>query len=472
MKRIRAEDAWRRATTKDRSFRATRLRVIGKPPLADLDEQLGNGVLILCGLNGTAKTTLLRLVEAAVRGREAVQGRCREEILSDGTFILTLECNETTVDLAIADEPDSAAPQLLLLDSFGLCGRLLEIGNQTNFEDLLEGVEAREYTADEVEEASYVVGKHYEGIRVWEIETPDEEDVVLPVFEAVAGGTRYDFRAMGLGELAALAALWHLDRLDEGTIVLVEEPETFLSASSTVALLDVVAERVHGKRLYAIATSHSLEIIARAPVDSIRLMTSTAGGVVLRRLASRAELEFMLGAYVGQARVVFVEDGVARLVVSELLGRYGGFWGDSVAIVVAGDAQAVRTLCKQLPVTDAIRAAGILDGDQAVDDDAQRNWPLLALPGGEAPDEVLRTATLANRELFADRTGRSLDLTNAAFETVAGRDVHDWFPELARALQLELGSVVRSSLDCWLAIEENRLQAKEFVKGVTSALVN
>ena len=115
--------------------------------------------------------------------------------------------------------------------------------------------------------------------------------------------------------------------------MLLEEPETFLSSHATVALVDVVAQTVDSRRLYAVLTTHSAGIVARAPLEVLRVLMPSGAGVEIRAPESQAELEHLLGSFVGQARLAFVEDRTAAVVVAELLGRFAGLWGQAVDVV-------------------------------------------------------------------------------------------------------------------------------------------
>ena len=80
---------------------------------------------------------------------------------------------------------------------------------------------------------------------------------MLPFLEVEVDGISYDFRSMGLGEFAALVLLWRLRRLRANTVVLLEGPETYLSArasSAFHAVADYVGLDVHSLRRHAVST--------------------------------------------------------------------------------------------------------------------------------------------------------------------------------------------------------------------------
>jgi hypothetical protein len=274
---------------------------------------------------------------------------------------------------------------------------------------------------------------------------------------------------MGLGELAALLTQWVIERAESGTIMLLEEPETFLSSRSTVALLDVLVDQVNAKRLYAIVTTHSPDLVSKAPLSSVRLLTYLDGVVSVTVPNTRAELEQSLGAYVGQARIVLTEDRVAGVLTSELLSRFGGLWGGSVEILWVSGASAVLALCRDFPPAQGLRLVGVLDGDQP--QPAPSGWPVLRLPGTEAPDVMLRRAALEAPERFAAALGRPLPQLNLVLAATSGVDAHDWFPAVAQAVMVEPTHAIRSAVQCWLGEEHNDREAREVVASITTAII-
>ena len=444
------------------------MQVAAKPPLADDVVELSTGMMVVCGLNGVGKTTLLRLIEGSLGDTESISSRVRSELISDGDFRLNLTEDAVGRTLRLGDA--NTAPTLVI-DVFDACARILDVTTQSNFEDLLEGVDPHEYTSDELRTANYVVGKRYERLEVFEIEEPDLEDSLLPFFRASATGIEYDSRNMGLGELAALFSLWSLSRAEPGTVVLLEEPETFLSSHASVALVDVLARTVVSRRLYAVLTTHSAGIVARTPLEVLRVLTPSEVGVTIRRPQSRADLEHVLGSFVGQARIALVEDRTAAVVVSELLGRLGGLWGQAVEVLAVRNGVAeLIALCRTLPQARDLRMVGVLDGDQSVPDESI--WPIVTLPPPDNPDAMLRSAALTNLDCFSHALGRSRQILDAALPPLEGLDDHDWFVRVADSLALDHGAVLRAGVEAWLDDAANQSVADALIKAIVATLVS
>ena len=94
----------------------------------------------------------------------------------------------------------------------------------------------------------------------------------MAYFEVTTEGVTYGSEMMGLGELALHLMLWHLERVEPQSIMLIEEPETHISPRSQQALLNVLARASARKKLWVIVTTHSAGIVARIPREHIRLV--------------------------------------------------------------------------------------------------------------------------------------------------------------------------------------------------------
>ena len=485
MRSSAVQRAWERAVARDRRFTATSLSTSGKRPLADLTCELPNGLVIICGLNGVGKTTLLRLIAEALGGGITP---LRDELRKQGTFELKLNLDGKEMGVPPADK---ATVFGAFLDAADQCNHLLTVAQQPNFEDLSEGIDSYEWTPAEVADAQFVVGKPYTAIRLTEIEDPvpvarlrqgfdsgepdiqpgsgPDDEGLLPLLEVDVDGTTYDFRTMGLGELAALTLLWRLQQSVPNSVVLLEEPETFLSARASAALMSILARTVDSKRLYAVVTTHSPGLIRGAPLSSIRILKQEAGRTALRHPKSSAELEYVLGLPSGSARVVLVEDQAARDFVRELVGRFAEGWASDFEFLITEGEEALVSICKKFPESNGVRIVGVLDGDQKLPEPPPR-WPVLSLPGPENPDSLLRAAALEDLQQFAELCGRDLRTVESVCHVRAGEDEHDWFHSVSSELILDLHVLRRITIEMYL--RKGSVEARELVTRILAVLTD
>ena len=483
MRSSEANKAWKHLVQRDRGFAARRLSAVDKLPLANFTSELPNGLVVVCGLNGVGKTTLLRLVFEALGGTSE---HLRDELRNTGSLELVLEIRG---DNLVVPTQDAPKVPVSFLDAAGECNYVLSLARQPNFEDLADGFDSREWTEKEIAEARFVVGKPYTAIRSTEIEAPIppvgvgendtqrsagfshisaelDDEPTLALIEVEADGSRYDFRTMGQGELAALTLLWRLRQLPRNAVVLLEEPETYLSARASAALLDVLARTVNDRHLYAFVTTHSPGLIRSTPLTSVRVLMSDGGATKLREPTSSAELEYILGLPSGPVRVVLVEDHTALDVISEIVRRYAEGWVPDIEYLICGGEEPLLSVCRKFPRAASVQIVGVLDGDQAAPN-PQPAWPVLTLPGPQNPDLSLRAAALADIKQFADLCGRDLGAVSAASQVRAGDNEHDWFHSVSADLGLDVHGLRRAATKIWADGREE--EARELVQSILSS---
>src|SRR5690606_31701595 len=128
------------------------------------------------------------------------------------------------------------------------------IRSDANFADLLEGIDPILLSDVELGLARFIVGRNYERIEIFEV-SDSSFDGPLPYMRVRAHGVTYETLDMGYGEIAAIYLLWALRRAAGGALILIEEPETFLSPRAQTALVDVIARYVKEKGIVVIMTS-------------------------------------------------------------------------------------------------------------------------------------------------------------------------------------------------------------------------
>jgi hypothetical protein len=115
------------------------------------------------------------------------------------------------------------------------------LGSLSNLDELLEAYSPAQLAESEVDKLSYLVGREYETVEIFEI-GDETEGFAFPYMVVTAAGTKYGSEDMGLGELALHLTNWHLSRVPENSILLLEEPETHISPRSQHTLLNILAE--------------------------------------------------------------------------------------------------------------------------------------------------------------------------------------------------------------------------------------
>src|ERR1019366_10504144 len=86
-------------------------------------------------------------------------------------------------------------------------------------------------------------------------------------------------RTMGTGELAIFFFWWSIERASRDAVLLIEEPETYLSPGSQEALCNFLIQAAVEKHLTLVVTSHSPKIISSLSDENLVFVFRRAQGI-------------------------------------------------------------------------------------------------------------------------------------------------------------------------------------------------
>ncbi|MEW9095380.1 MAG: AAA family ATPase [Clostridiaceae bacterium] len=92
---------------------------------------------------------------------------------------------------------------------------------------------------------------------------------------------------MGIEEHFLFYLYWTFSRIDKDSVILIEEPETFISISSQQCLMNHIAYKASEMGLAIVITTHSPFIIKQVKREHINIISRYGTNVYI----SRAELE-------------------------------------------------------------------------------------------------------------------------------------------------------------------------------------
>lgn len=182
------------------------------------------GITILCGLNGVGKSSLIASIKAAL-------GSADGSIVSKNKFTDKITA-KVVVEGKEVDEINSDKISICYIDSDQSIN-CLKYWEQSNVEELLEQEEPFEFPQQKLKELSEIVGKEYLSCKSYEIS--DQENTFIPVFFDVTESEKkinYNSTGMGIGEHFIIYMYYILDRLSENSILIIEEPESYISVLS------------------------------------------------------------------------------------------------------------------------------------------------------------------------------------------------------------------------------------------------
>lgn len=462
------------------AVRYERLDYRGLRSLHDDSIAFAKGITAIVGGNGVGKSTLAHAAVDVLAGLNGVRslsdrsvrltgGDLRAQVAGEsGTQHISLEVSTAGMRKA-GQALDAEFTWLDPANMAMLCQR--QILRDTAFDDLLESIGSRALTADELDSASYVIGKDYTRCEVWEI--PDYASFdVLPYFRVASSGATYGSEDMGSGELALLITLWTLNCVPKNSIVVLEEPETHVSARSQDALMDLVAWACDRRGLWLVITTHSPIVLRKLPLEHVRLLVVEGGKTRLICEPRLHQLASILGGGVAYRNLLLVEDECAKFLVLAILERVDPDLRHQFSVVVAdGGETRITAVLRELPRVDQWSVVGCYDGDMRGLVDAEDfEWPHVHLPGNRSPEELLREAVRGDTgpAKLATALHTSVENVSVALNASAGRDHHDWLDELSRALTIDKASVVRALTNVWLQVGE--VDAKTFAEDLRRAV--
>lgn len=473
MKSRRASDYWRRLSHSRSAISLEEFVLRGVRGISD-STLSGKGTLnVLCGANGTGKSTILESIHLTLAGKRpllhfgdavkfnAANLAARIQVgaqIKNCVYVGTGQRESLTEDIEIVWlNPGSYSA--LLQREFTLT---------RNFEDYLEGNPSRLFTADELKEISYLVCRDYSAVSVTEIEDYEhlagfEGPEVLPFFSVTSGGASYRSEEMGIGEHALFLLYWYTRRIRAKSILFVEELETHISFQSQVHVLNDLVCRAMDKNVWIMLTTHSPAILERVPLQFVQLCHKRGSEIFVNVSPSANDLALTLGVRPRRAGVCIVEDAAAKAFLIALFQLLRRELALTFEVVVAGSAGDVDKAIGNFPsVGDWLRIVAVHDAD-IPDDNIARNHQVIRLPGTRSPELEIIPAVKANLESCAESLEISVDRLGVVLAAIDGFDEHDWFAELARALGTNYETAMRAAVGAWLTIPANQELADDFI---------
>ncbi|MDQ0076727.1 AAA family ATPase [Arthrobacter oryzae] len=267
---------------------------------------------------------------------------------------------------------------------------------------------------------------------------------------------------MSSGELWVLYCIWELGRSLATDIVLIDEPESYLSPRGHIAFLDEIARRTLAGGFQTIIATHSEAMIRRLPIDLLRFAVRGANGVVIRDDVTHDEVMVALGYEQSVKYLAIVEDSLGEEILRMALAFFGLDHGRSWDIVRLGGTGEARRTLTILSTMRRLVTLLVLDGDQRSD---AEDVDAFFLPGGDPEMSILESCGSE----AADRLGVPRARLDAAIAHTEGMVHQRIFREIAEYLGLDHAFVRRTLVASWLNCIEVREQAQAMVAGMEAA---
>lgn len=442
MRSAKVQDYWRKAYKRKYKNSILTLDLKGLNNLSEIE--LSEGIVAFCGLNGAGKSTIISAIKDIVGltltnqdVRRVNSHKIEGTAAFDGNVVSCTNCEqERFFDKGMDKSSVKYVDCMLstLVQSFMI--------EQANFEELLEQYDEYEVTKEELEDINYLIGKSYSYCSIREIEDVDGSDLPFPFFQVEIDGTKYDTRSMGSGEHFLLYLFWCIKSTDKDTLLIIEEPETYISIFSQTHFADYIGRILAEDGVKVILTTHSPYILRNIKNENIRIVSRVGNKVSIIMPDSDITVEGALGISQNCLGTFFVEDRVAADFLTVILEDKAPWILKQYAIdIVDGESEISERL--KFPKSNNIHYSfvGIYDGDMrnSLSNKDELNWGYCFLPGKNAAEENFRECirTPEKLEKLCAALGKDQQKVIAFLATIEGLDCHDWFLELRKHLSVE-----------------------------------
>lgn len=483
MRHARSNDVWRHLfRTPLQPVKSICIQYADVSPLGSGELVIDKPMTLICGENGAGKTTLLKLLHRALWEGTGEWSSIRELLPP-----LVLTGTVTGFSARLGAEPDlhlctspaefherlstSAQPvEISFVDTASLVPTITHtIRADQNFSDLLEGLSPRFWKEESLNAISQLVGRSYSAVEVFEIDdyAPFGR---FPYFRVRFNEVQYGSECMGMGELALFHLYWVIDSAREGSLLLLEEPESFVAPRSQRIFIDWLAAQCLQKKLLAVVASHSGVIAERFPQDGIVLCTRTREGAIAQRNPPPHILVERLGILSHRRCLLLAEDEAARALTVALLRELEPRLQTECEVIAAGSSGAITAALRAVPMVTSRRIVliGVYDGDQEGLVPADVRWPHVLLPGGANPELFIQDLMLSSPlEQLSERLGLNESIIRTALGGADGREPHDWLGEVCRSLEASIGLLANRVVPLWIAANPN--EARRFGSQILEA---
>lgn len=417
--------------------------------LGTVTASLESGVTVFCGVNGVGKTQFLNSLSARLDGGDT---------------------GDATVDVDV--HAIAKAVKCVHVDTGWECfDTVSQVSRAPSLDQKRAASDRPPKDKQTAALLGFILNRDYDSASAQELDRDDADGTGMSTwyyYELTYRGATYGPREMSLGELAASIVLRALRTARHGSVLLLDEPENFLSPQARRRLLDVIVSHAVDRKLSVVIASHSIEMARRLPTTSLRTIErdSQGTGVAIDSMMFPFRVARAIGIEQRPDVLLLVEDAFARLLLKAILARQLPTWRMELGIVesgrqhgsVGGGEGAVVQAAKALSDNDiGIRVLGILDGD-AREQEALRGKPYLAfLPGLAAPESVVLDAVLASPSSAAAALDVPEEAIAKGLRAVEGVDSHDRPATLCQAVGIEVTEIVAYAAR-WLATSAEHSQ--------------
>lgn len=474
MREAKAKDYWGKIRKYAYRSYLSQINMHGYNNLGELE--LGKGIQVICGLNGVGKSTII----SAIKDLLGIPLEKKDKIKIENAYVTgqayykgnKYECNNRTQKLTSQTEHEEGVG---FLEYQNIAAISRTIWKQENLDELLDQNEIIDFQIQDIEQINYLTGRNYTKISLIEVEDIEIEDVesidTFPFFIVEEGNTTYDTRKMGTGEYCLFYMYWYINKQESQSIILIEEPESFVAIKSQKNFMNFVAKQSVEKGISFVISTHSPYILENVENNNIHIISRYFGNAIIKR-PSTYSANVILGVDDEICGTFLVEDVLAKEFLKvifekeriELLRKYN--------IEVATDSSHITSIMeKDILKNIKHKIIGVYDGDQRQENFDKNKLQFVFLPLKKDVETDMRNLLLSDEAYvkIANLLGKRNEDVFEALSKIAGLNYHDWWDELCKILGVSMQVMLHTLYDVWKENNKNEIQA--FISDVDTVVL-
>lgn len=472
MRSAKTEDYWRKISKRNFNSYVKHIDLNGHNGIEKIN--IKPGIFAICGLNGAGKTTIISAIKDVIGMPRSIQDEMK---IGDASITGTIVYNKKYYDCSNEETKrlvsDGVTNDEINFIEYSQAVTMLDFfWKQDNIEELIEQYDMSDLEIVIVREISYLVGKQYTKIFICEVE--EIEGIgTIPFFKVEIDDATYDSRSMGIGEHCLMYIYWVIMKSHNDSIVILEEPESFVGIQSQINLMNFIAKASAEKGISFIITTHSPFILDKIENKNICIISRASGMTGISNPCEQMSAKTILGGKDSIKGTFFVEDDIAKLFLTILLEKEDTYSYRNYTIEVAGSASMI-TKVLQCPCSPNIKYkfVGIYDEDQRnIVDISKNNWPTCFLPPHKDVESTMKAMFSEPDKVkkLSEKINKSLDVILIALSQISGEDHHDWLMDFCHVISADITMILRSMYEIWK--EENISVLEVFVQELKNICV-
>ncbi|MBO2465049.1 ATP-dependent nuclease [Actinomadura violacea] len=414
--------------------------------------ELAPRITVLVGPSGAGKTQLLTAVHGCL-----TQG-------NDPTITAEVDTGKAEITCRFVDPAE---------ESFIV---LSHVRSVEGLEAKRDAVERSTLDQASLKQLGYLLGRDYERAAFAELGREDGVTGRWRYYELTHRGRTYGPANMSMGELVAFSIIMALKALRPGHVLLLDEPENFLSPRARARLADILIETAatKSKVVSLVVASHSAELVERFPSPYLRLLgRNPVAGITIEEISHTTPALERLGLRPKPKVLTVVEDVLASAMLAALLALTAPELSTVVRIVqVGGDGNVPKFVGPLQSCGFGLEVLGVLDGDSREKvANGTLQFPagrVAFLPGQVPPDALLMNILSEASSEVAHHLGVEVDAVSRALVSAEGLDHHDRLAAVADAVGLPIGHVTQTIIRALANRDQERAQITELISVIRS----